>query len=178
MSSDSDEYNSPTGSNISPDQVEANVLNTLGRVGSLINAEVEYFNRRITRSLCRENSLVQQHVSFFERKSLSNLTTASADDIIKLPLYQARQSQGRNPVSAPVTPARSDSSESLVSTQSLPDANMSATEEQQALERVGTGEDEEFPGFPSTTPQWDLFVNRAAVSTEYMEKRAVEMTKA
>ena len=115
MSSDS-EYNSPTGSNTSPDQVELNVLDRLGRVGSLINAEVEYFNRRITRSVCRDNSVVQQHVLFYERKSLSNLATASAECIQELPLYQARASEGRNTVSAPVTPALSDSSESLVST--------------------------------------------------------------
>ena len=170
MSSDSDEYNSPTGSNISPDQVEVNVLNTLGRVGSLINAEVEYFNRRITRSVCRESSSVQQHVLFYERKSLSNLTTASADCIQELPLYQATTSKGRNTISAPVTPALSDSSESLVSTQSLPDANMSQTEEQQALERVGTGEGEEFGGFESQTPQWDLFVKRASVSLKAIKK--------
>ena len=179
MSSSDSEYNSPASQSTSPEQLESNVLDRLGRVGSLINAEVEYFNRRITRSVCRDNSLVQQHVLFYERKSLSNLATASAECIQELPLYQARASRGRNTVSAPVTPALSDSSESLVSTQSLPDANMSQTEEQQALRRVSTEERPEgFPGFPSATPQWDLFVTRASISTEYIDKRTVEMREA
>ena len=156
MSSPDSEYNSPTGINASPDQVEANVLNGLVRVGSLINAELEFANRRVTRSVYRENSQVRQHVLFYERKSLSNLTTGSADCIHELPLYQAA-AEGRNSVSAPVTPALSVSSESLVSTHSLPDANMSQNEDQQALRRVSTEETPEgFPGFPSTTTQWDL----------------------
>ena len=180
MSSES-EYNSPASQPTSSEQLESQIaaaLNSLERVGSLINAELEFADRRITGAVCRENSLVKQHVLFYERKSLSNLTTASADCIQELPLYQTTASEGRNTVSAPVTPALSESSESLVSTHSLPDANMSQNEENQALRRVNTDETPgEFPGFPSTTPQWDSFVTRASVSTEYMEKRVQEMTK-
>ena len=176
MSSSGSTYNSPTGSNTSPDQLEANVLNNLVRVGSLINAELEFANRRITRSVCRENSLVQRHVSYFERKSLSNLTTASADFLQEIPLYQPG-SQGRNTLSAPVTPALSESSESLVSTQSLPNADMSH-EEQQALERVGTGEEGDgFDGF-EPTPYWDLFVKRASVDLKLIEKRVKKLDEA
>ena len=180
MSSES-EYNSPASRPTSPEQVESQIaaaLNSLERVRNLIDAEVEFVNRRITRSVCRQNSLIKQHVSFYERKSLSNLTTASADCISELPLYQARASQGREVVSAPASPALSESSDSRVSTQSLAEANMSQTEEQQALRRVSTEEtQEDLPGFQSSTPQWDLFVNRASVSTEYIEKRARAITQ-
>ena len=59
MSSES-EYSSPASQPPSPEQVESQIaaaLNSLERVGSLINAEVEFADRRITRAVCRENSL-------------------------------------------------------------------------------------------------------------------------
>ena len=120
MSSTDGEYTSPTGS--SPDHLGADVLNQLDLVKSLINKEVWYNTRPITRSAARENSQVRQRVVFFENKSLKNLTRASADFLHNIPIYQPGPPKGKHTVSAPVTPALSDSAESLVSTQSLPAA--------------------------------------------------------
>ena len=78
MSSSGSNYASPA---ISPEQVDAQaatVLNTIQRVRNLIDAEVEFVNRRITRSVSRQDAFVRNHVEFFERKSLSNITTSSA----------------------------------------------------------------------------------------------------
>ena len=68
MSSES-EYSSPASQPASqpasPEQVESQIaaaLNSLERVKNLIDAEVEFVNRRITRSVCRQNSLIKQHV--------------------------------------------------------------------------------------------------------------------
>ena len=64
MSSSDSEYTSPTGS--SPDHLGADVLNQLDLVKSLINKEVWYNTRPITRLAARENSVVQQRVSFLK----------------------------------------------------------------------------------------------------------------
>ena len=84
------EYNSPTGSVSSQDQFGSDVLNQLDLVKSLLNQEVWYANRRITRSVAKGNSVVQERVSFFENKSLNNLTTASADFLHNIPIYYVR----------------------------------------------------------------------------------------
>ena len=162
MSSSDSEYTSPTGS--SPDHLGADVLNQLDLVKSLINKEVWYNTRRVTRLAARENSQVQQRVAFFENKSLKNLTRASADFLHNIPIYQPGPPKGKHTVSAPVTPALSDSAESLVSTQSLPAA-------------MPPNQDEhDFEGYPEPTPQWDRFVGRAAVATKHWEKRVAEIT--
>ena len=62
MSSTGSEYNSPTGSGSSQDQFGTDVLNQLGLVKSLLNKDVWYANRRITRSAVKDNSSVQQRV--------------------------------------------------------------------------------------------------------------------
>ena len=171
MSSSNSEYSSPTGSATSDDHYGNVVLEQLEKVKSLINQEVLYNTRRVTRAVARDSSVVQQRVTFFENKSLKDLTRASADFLHNIPLYQPGPSKGKHTVSAPVTPALSDSSESLVSTRSM-DPNMALGQDhQQGTQEPG------FPGFPEQPSQWTLFVGRAAVSTEFMEKQVAEITR-
>ena len=180
MSSSESNYDSPVSPAIRPEQVDtqaATVLSTIQRVRNLIEAEVNFANRRITRSVCRQDTLVRNHVEFFERKSLSNITTSSTHCISELPSYPQRETQGRVIASEPASPGLSDSS-SKVSTEQTPIANMA--EEPNAntsLERLGhTRPDDEFDGFEEPTPQWDLFVQRAGVSLETMETRLTKFT--
>ena len=168
MSSSGSNYASPVSPAISPEQVDvqaATVLSTIQRVRNLINAEVEFANRRITRSVSRQDALVRNHVEFFERKSLSNITTSSAYCISELPSYRQRETQGREIVSEPASPGHSESS-SQVSTEQIPVVNM---EEglNTSLERAHPRQEEEHEGFE--TPQWGLFVQRAGVSLKIME---------
>ena len=176
MSSSGSNYASPA---ISPEQVDAQaatVLNTIQRVRNLIDAEVDFVNRRITRSVSRQDAFVRSHVEFFERKSLSNITTSSAYCISELPSYQQRETQGREIASEPASPGHSESSSSQVSTEQIPVDNMDQGLST-SLERVThPRRDDEFEGFE--TPQWDLFVQRAGVCLKTMETRLLNFNNA
>ena len=166
MSSSESNYDSPVSPAITPEQVDlqaATVLNTIQRVRNLIDAEVEFANRRITRSVCRQDTLVRNHVEFFERKSLSNITTSSTYCISELPSYQQTETQGREIASEPASPGLSDSSSSQGNTEPVPLANMATDEHNTSLERIHPRPREEYEGFDEPTPQWDLFVQRVGV---------------
>ena len=95
--------------------------------------------------MSRQDAIVRSHIEFFERKSLSNITTSSAQCLSQLPSYQHRERQGREIASEPASPEHPESSSSQVSTDQIPVDNM---EEglNTSLERAHPRQEEEFEG--------------------------------